>query len=54
MKLCALIVRGKVEEVSVVADRHRFGEHEDHYHSEVNAVKESVCPEGADKGAKRL
>lgn len=55
MKLCALICRGKIQELSVVDDGHKFGEHDDHHHSEVTAVKESVCPEGAkQEEAKRV
>lgn len=53
MKLCALIVRGKIAEVSVVKDGHKYGDHGDHYHSDVKVVKESVCPGGAVKEEQR-
>ena len=51
MKLCALIIRGKIEEVSVVEDGHRYGDHGDHYHSEAKVVKGSVCPKGVPRKA---
>ncbi len=49
MKLCAIIARGDILEISVVDDKHGFGDHDDHYHREVLVVTESVCPAGKPK-----
>jgi len=49
VKLCAIIARGDILEISVVDDKHGFGDHDDHYHREVLVVTESVCPAGKPK-----
>ncbi len=46
MKLCALIYRGQVVEVSTVKNDHDFGEHGNHFHIEVNLVEEHMCKDG--------
>ena len=43
MKLCALIYRGQVVEVSVVPNNHEFREHGNHFHLEVKAVEHHLC-----------
>lgn len=43
VKLCALIYRGQVVEVSAVPSNHEFGEHGNHFHLEVKGVERHLC-----------
>ncbi len=45
MKLCTLIYRGQVVEVTIVADDHPFGDHGNHWHVEVQLRKTHMCVE---------
>lgn len=43
MKLSALIYRGQLVEITQVEDGFQFGEHGNHYHIPVKAVKAHLC-----------
>lgn len=43
MKLSALIYRGQLVEIAQVPDNFEFGEHGNHWHIPVKAVKTHLC-----------